>query len=159
MDKKDFKNEAMRLLGNVKKQAKKYAPTEFSDDKKFIRACAGTLSLMLIADRVIEDQEVEDGIDFLKSLGVVQELGLEKEAVEYFKEHVNKLKVAVEKGNDDYIFAVEEIVMQVGDIKGLSDYREILLNLLQFLEDQSSFNPSEAKMKQKLIQALEPKPA
>lgn len=89
--------EAAKNLGaDVSTLAVKYVPTSLSRDKKFANAYGCIMSLMICADREVEEDETIAAMDFIRRDENLRGLGMTVEGVKFYSGFISELEPTFE---------------------------------------------------------------
>lgn len=150
----DIKKKAGVLYNDASKKMKQYTPESFSKEKKFVNSLVISLSLMTMADKKAETEEIQATIDILKDIDEIKELDMTQEALELYEIHINSLTEAL-ASDIKWTMAIAKLLSEVSKVKDYPQYIVMIENLLDYIaQSDGNFDQTEKEMKQKILDAL-----
>ena len=150
----NIKNKAGVLYNDASQKIKQYTPESFSKEKKFVNSLVISLSLMTMADKKAETDEVQATIDILKDIDEIKVLDMTEEALELYEVHINTLSEAL-KSDIKWTMAIAKLLAEVSKVKDYPNYVVMIENLLDYVaESDGNFDQTEKEMKQKILDSL-----
>lgn len=153
-DLNEFKKKAVLAIGEAGRQIRKYAPETFSPEKKFANSVVSAVALIIIADRKVETEEVTQGIEFIRSLDVIQELGLEAEAIEMFDHIIENVMTHIDN-EPKWIIETSKVIANISLISADASQVAMITDILNHIAgSDGNVDESEIIMRDKIIAAL-----
>ena len=150
----NIKNKAGLLYDDASKKIKQYTPESFSKEKKFVNSLVISLSLMTMADKKAEKEEIEASINILKDIDEIKELDMIQEALELYELHINSLSVAL-ASDIKWTMTIAKLLSECSKVKDYPQYVVMIQNLLNYIANSDgNFDDSEKEMKQKILDSL-----
>lgn len=111
------KETATSVASSVVDAAKTYTPEKWSPEKQYINGMVASMALMVYADGVVENEEVELVLDEINNNPLFKEYDMVIEGLELYTRHIEALTTAKEKGKADYALEVAKISTDIGKVK------------------------------------------
>jgi len=103
-------------------------PEAWSEEKQYINAIVASMALIVYADGIVENEEVEAVIDTINNETVFKEFNATKEALEHYSIHIQNLTQALMKSKAEYALAVAKISTDISRVKK-QEWKENIVNL------------------------------
>lgn len=144
-----------RLLQNGAEKALDFAEVKSNPDLRGMNALAASFALLIMADRVVEEDEMEAVSEYLiDEIPLVIEKGLIREISELFLKQVERLeagyKVSAFEGN----IVSGEVLKDVALIKDDSDYCKLVADTVKLVTSGDSVDEGEVKTRNRILKVL-----
>ncbi len=150
----DFKKGVASFVDSASRKIKQYTPESFSKEKKLVNAIVASLALMSVADKKIETSEVIDSLKLINDIDEIKDLDMQKEAIELFEIHIEKLTPAIEN-EIKWTLEVGKILTDIAKIKEYPEYVSMIEVLLDHVAlADGGMSREEIDMKSKIISVL-----
>jgi len=150
----DFQKNMSELVDDASKKVRQYTPDSFSKEKQFVNAIVASLALMILADKKAETSEVVKALDIIKSLDEVKELQMQKEAIELFEMHIEKLSSVMEN-EMKFVLESSKLIADIVKIKDSSEYIIPLKSIIDFIANSDGdISKEELEMKDRILSEL-----
>ena len=154
IDMNSIKEKASLLMQSTTRTLKKYSPEAWVPEKKFANAVSASMALMVIADKKIENEEVEAVMDFIIQIPAIQDLQLGVSSIELFEKHLEDLEDSLVK-QSKYIITTSKIIVDIGRIKEYPEYVRMLSEILDHVAgSDGNVDSTEIEMKKRIMKAL-----
>jgi tellurite resistance protein len=148
------KRKASDLLGSATRTIKTYSPDGWVPEKLFVNAISASMALMVIADKKIETEEVEDVMQFIIELPQVQDLNLTTVSIELFEMHLDSLE-KVMHSQAKYIIATTKVLAEIAKVKKHTQYVPIISDIMDHIAgSDGNVDDTEREMKRRIMAVL-----
>ncbi len=150
----EFKRGVAKFVDSASKKIKQYTPESFSKEKKFINSVVASLALMAVADKKVETSEVVKSLDIINSMQEIRELEMQKDAIELFDIHIEKLTSVIDS---DVKFQMEvgKVLADIEKVKSYPEYIPIIKSILDNISMSDGYiAQAEVEMKNKILSLL-----
>ncbi len=106
-----------KIVSGAAEGALSYAELQINPETKGVAGLAASLALLVMADKVAEEQELEDVSEYLVDMDLVIEHNLIREVSESFMGTVTKLEDGFASGVVEGNIIVGEILNQIATLK------------------------------------------
>lgn len=142
------------LINNVEK-ALDFAEVKSNPDLRGMNALAASFALLIMADRVVEEEEMEAVSEYLiDKVPLVIEKGLIREISELFMKQVERLeqgyKVSAFEGN----IVAGEILKEVALVKDDRDYAALVADTVTLVTSGQEVDEGEIKTRNRILTVL-----
>ena len=142
------------LINNVEK-ALDFAEVKSNPDLRGMNALAASFALLIMADRVVEEEEMEAVSEYLiDQVPLVIEKGLIREISELFIKQVERLeqgyKVSAFEGN----IVAGEILKEVALVKDDRDYATLVADTVTLVTSGHEVDEGELKTRNRILKVL-----
>jgi tellurite resistance protein len=118
-------------VGNtITNNVKEYTPEKWSDQKKYINAQAAGMALMVYADGIVEQEEVEVVIETINNEPIFKEYNMVSEALELYSHHIKSLTEAKAISKSEYALTVAKISADISKVKK-EEWKQSIVELSQ----------------------------
>ncbi len=150
----EIKAKADSFLNDASRTIKQYTPESWSKEKQFVNALVASIALMTVADKRVDTREVKSAMDIINQIDQIAELNMQKEAIELFELHLEKLLPNVENGMKLTI-ETGKLLGDVAKVKAYPEYPPMVINLIEYLASvDGNISEEEIAMKKKLVETL-----
>lgn len=143
------------ILKNSAEKALDIAEVKVNPDLRGMNALAASFALLIMADRVVEEEEMEAVSEYLiDRVPLVVEKGLIREVSELFLKQVERL----EKGYNESAFEGNivsgEVLKDIALIKDDKDYCKLVADTVTLVTSGDSVDEGEVKTRDRILKAL-----
>ncbi len=146
-----------RLKKIVTDQAEKaldYAEVKANPETRGVNALASSFALLVMGDRLVEEEEMEAVAEYLVDMDIVIEKGLIREVSELFLRQTDLLeagfKVSVVEGN----IRTGEILRDIALIKDDKEWCDIVADTITLVTSGGTADEGEIKARKRVLKAL-----
>lgn len=131
-----------------------YLPTQFNPELKTINSLAASLALLVMADRVAEESELEDVSEFLIDMDYVIEKGLIREISHLFLKHVKTLEDSTSLSPMEFNIVVGDMLRDIALVKEDSVAKKLVADTVTLVTSGGSADPQEIKTRERILRSL-----
>lgn len=148
-------NRMKAIVGSQVNKAIDSAESKMNPDLLGMNALASSFALLVMADRVAEEEELEAVSEYLiDSVPVVIEKGLIREVSELFLKQVSKLEDGFKKGVVEGNIVVGEILRDISLVKDDATYGKIIAETITLVTSGGDADAGEVKTRKRILTAL-----
>lgn len=130
------------------------AEEKLRPEMRGINALAESLALLVMADRVAEEDELEAVSEYLIDMDIVIEKNLVREVSEFFLNSVNNLEEGYKKGVVEGNMIVGEILHSISKVKDDPEWSDVVANTVNLVTSGQGVDPKEIKTRERIIKTL-----
>lgn len=136
---------------SIQKETSRYAPAMLSQDKRLANAFSTVVSILVLSDMEVENEETIQAINFIQNDPVLKEKGLVVYSIDLYSNIINDLSKLF---NNEPAFLVQKAKVIQENIPGLNDeYKSYIRALCNQLT--AGANNKEMLVKNEIIAALD----
>lgn len=146
-----------RLSGLVEgfaESAMESAEGTLRPELKGIKALASAFCVLVMADKVAEQDEMEAVSSFLVDMDIVIEKALIREVATLFMAQVNRLEAAQKKGIVEFNIELGEILRDVAAVKDDPEWADVIADTVTLVTSGGSEDADEIKARTRILKAL-----
>ena len=147
-------NRLKKIVSDQATKALDYAEVKANPATRGINALASSFALLVMGDRVVETEEMEDVAEYLVDMDVVIEKGLIREVSELFLRQTDFLeagfKVSVVEGN----IRIGEVLRDIALVKDDKEWCEVVADTISLVTSGGSADEGEVKARKRILKAL-----
>ena len=130
------------------------AEEKLRPEMRGINALAESLALLVMADRVAEEDELEAVSEYLIDMDTIIEKNLVREVSEFFLNSVNNLEEGYKKGVVEGNMIVGEILHSISKVKDDPEWCDVVANTVNLVTSGQGVDPKEIKTRERIIKTL-----
>ena len=144
-------NSIQCLGGKIMNGTAQYIPAALSEDKRFSNAFAAALALEVVSDKLIEEQETIDAMQFIQNSPELRQMNLVVHTIEFYGKFISDLAPIISVPHE-YIVAKTKIIEE--NIKIISNplHKNIIKNMV--IQIASGGNQNEVQTMNEIVFAL-----
>jgi len=144
---------ACNVAGEVSKKATKYMPTALSEDRRFSKAYAATLGLLICADRQVEEEETIAALQFIQNDSFLKKENLVAVTIQDYADIIKDVQPTF-IDVPAYLVKKSLIIEDTIRVSLNNNYKKVLKNLCNTLVG-SDANQQEKEVASEILEALQ----
>lgn len=137
--------------GRILKETAQYVPAALSEDKRFANAFAASLALEVVSDKLIEEQETIDAMQFIQNSPELRQMNLVVHTIEFYGKFISDLAPIIAVPHE-YVVAKAKIIEENIKIVTNPAHKNIIRNMV--IQIASTGNQNEIQTMNEIIFAL-----
>lgn len=142
------------LFTDQAEKALSFAEVQIRPELKGINGLASSFALLVMADRVAEEEELEAVSEYLIDMDIVIEKGLIREVSTVFMEQVSRLEKAFQKNVVEGNIVVGEILRDLSALKDDQEWCDVVAETITIVTSGDAADESEVKARSRILKAL-----
>ena len=132
-----------------------FAEVKANPDLRGVNSLAASFALLVMADRVAEDEELEAVSEYLiDEVPLIIEKGLIREISELFLQQVKRLEAGYKKSGMEGNIVVGEILKDIALVKDDEEYSELIAKTINLVTSGGMADNQEIKTRDRILKVL-----
>ncbi|AUR86275.1 hypothetical protein NVP1084O_068 [Vibrio phage 1.084.O._10N.261.49.F5] len=142
------------LVTSVGNNAFNAAEEKLRPELKGVNALAEALALLVMADRVAEEDELEAVSEYLIDMDVVIQKNLVREISSFFLDTVNRLDAGYKAGVVEGNAVAGEILHSISKVREDAEWSRVVADTVNLVTSGQGVDPKELKTRERILKAL-----
>ena len=142
------------LVASGTDQAINRVHAKLKPEIKGINGLAGGFALLVMADRVVEEAEMEAVSEYLIDMDIIIERRLTREVAELFLAHVDFLEKAHKRGVVELNISIGELLEDISEAQDDREWSKIIAKTTTLVTSGEKADAGEIKTRERILKAL-----
>jgi len=142
------------LVTSVGNTAFNVAEEKIRPELKGVNALAEALALLVMADRVAQEEELEAVSEYLIDMDVVIQKNLVREISGFFLDAVSRLDAGYKSGVVEGNAVAGEILYSISKVRDDAEWSGVVADTVNLVTSGQGVDPKELKTRERILKAL-----
>lgn len=147
-------NRMKTIVGDLSNKAFDATMGKIQPEYIGVNALASALALLVMADREVDNKELEEVSEFLLDMDIIIERDLSREVGGFFISTVENLQKGYKEGPVQGNMIVGEILTDIGKVKEDEEWLEILESTVTLVTSSQGLDKREQKIRDRIMAVL-----